>query len=146
MTVILPLQLSQQPLFDWLPSKPQIIQQQFDMLLWAGHWGAHEENSKINVKYKSAIIKSTKVQIDFECKLTGPYQQHCLALEYTFRSSADKNSAFHEHHSLLFPPMLCHFPVNNGKGHQCLKFPKRDFPVLATITWKAFVLWSLLVH
>lgn len=48
--------------------------------------------------------------IDTGCKLTGLYQQHSAELEYIFCSNADKNSAFHEHHSFPFQPMLFHFP------------------------------------
>lgn len=75
----------------------------------------------------------TKLLIDLDCKLTGPYQQHSVTLECTFGSNADKNSAFHVHHSLLVPPMLCHFPVKNGKI-----FPDFRFPIYATITWEVF--------
>lgn len=114
------------------------------MLLWAGHWEkTYEVNAGIsffmdkiyksyqqklgqladNVWAKVESMTKLLIGLDYN-KLTGPYQQHSVKLQYTFGSNVDRSSAFREHHSLLFPPKWCHSPAKNGKILQKIQISK----------------------
>lgn len=68
---------------------------------------------------------NTKMLMHVEKITDHLYQQHFARPEYTFCSSVDRNSAFHEHHCFSFLLMLFHFP-GSKKGIKNLPFAYLD--------------------